>query len=143
MRFKSIGITGTRIGATGAQLDWLLKFLTSNVANVLNHGDCVGVDEQVAAIFAAKGSYIIAHPGDNGKFTAGSPHNNLVLNVHPNLIRNKIIVDSSHLLLAFPDREVESLRSGTWMTIRYAERIKKPLIVVSPKGNVIMRKNNA
>lgn len=41
--------------------------------------------------------------------------------------RNQCMVNSSHVLLAFPETPKEILRSGTWMTIRMARKAKIPI----------------
>jgi hypothetical protein len=55
--------------------------------------------------------------------------------VRPPLVRNKIIVDRSELLIATPFHEKEILRSGTWMTIRYARSKVIPVLFIWPEGD--------
>lgn len=43
------------------------------------------------------------------------------------LVRDRMIVDGSDVLLAFPRSPVERRRSGTWYTVRYARRTAVPV----------------
>lgn len=139
-RYKSIGTTGTRKGLTEEQREWVEDFSSpkKNIVDVMHHGDCVGSDEEVATIFHARNTYIIAHPG-NGRFElrANCAANDLVLPTRTYLKRNLDIVKASELLLGFPKIETEIYRSGTWASIRYARAIQIPIYVVTPSGKVI------
>lgn len=135
-RYKSIGITGSRIGLTHMQEYWVLNFLDCNVANNLHHGDCVGADDRVAILFSQRGSYIIAHPGSSPSMRAHCVVNDLILPTSYNLLRNRRIVDSSELMLAFPPSPLEIPRSGTWYTILYAKKQYVPITVVNPDGTI-------
>jgi hypothetical protein len=53
----------------------------------------------------------------------------------PYLERNRDIVDSTELLIACPKDMTES-SGGTWATVRYARKQKKPIVVVWPDGSV-------
>jgi hypothetical protein len=135
--YRSIGVTGTRNGLSEEQANWIDQFLIYNAVNVLHHGDCVGVDEQVALKFADRKAYIIAHPGlDVMMYRANCKVNDLVLPGKAALNRNRYIVQCSELLLAFPNSETDALRSGTWFTIRHAKKVKVPTIIVTPTGKV-------
>jgi hypothetical protein len=120
IRYKSIGVTGTRTGMTEQQEQWLMDFLTKNTTHVLHHGNCIGVDTQVAAAFYAENVYIIAHPGNIKSMQASYDLSDLVLPVKSNLTRNRDIVNCSDLLLAFPETKHKVPHSGTWYTIDYA-----------------------
>jgi hypothetical protein len=138
MHYKSIGVTGTRHGLSIAQRKWFKDFLEHNSANVLHHGDCVGVDAEVATEFSNQGSYIIAHPGNSrDAWKAYCPVNDLILTWRENLERNKTLADCSSLMLCFPLTETESLQSGTWFTIRYIRKQEIPFFVITPSGSVI------
>jgi hypothetical protein len=47
------------------------------------------------------------------------------------LARNRTIVDVSAILVAAPESDVEELRSGTWMTVRYARSRAKPVLMLT------------
>lgn len=49
------------------------------------------------------------------------------------LVRNQVIVTRSKVLVAAVE-EPETLRSGTWSTIRYARRSRKRVLIVTPDG---------
>jgi hypothetical protein len=55
----------------------------------------------------------------------------------PPLDRNKMMVDDCEALIATPRLMVEELRSGTWSTIRYARKCRKPVHIVWPDGSYI------
>lgn len=119
---KTVGITGTRYGASATQyreMAMLLKELKDNGAEVFRHGDCYGVDIEAADIARNLGYYIIKHPGPSG---AGTKADEIELPL-PFLFRNKVIVEKSDLLLVVPHTKTEQLRSGTWATYRYAKKI--------------------
>lgn len=133
-RYKSVGTTGTRLGMSQPQALWLRDYLEHNVSNVLHHGDCVGSDNQVATAFSQKDTYIIAHPGSSLTYRAQCIFNDLVLPWTDNLIRNRLIVNKSDILLAFPGTEQEIPQSGTWHTIRYAKKQNLLIRIVTPSG---------
>ena len=54
--------------------------------------------------------------------------------IKPPLDRNRDIVDACDVLIATPKDFVEELRSGTWATVRYARKQRKPLVIVWPNG---------
>jgi len=51
-------------------------------------------------------------------------------------LRNHKIVDICDILVAFPQTNSETVRSGTYATIRYARKCKKPIIIIYPDGSV-------
>ena len=59
-----IGITGTRYGGTEYQLLKCAKILSNKFipGSEFHHGDCVGIDQQVARIARKIGSVIVCHP---------------------------------------------------------------------------------
>jgi len=103
----------------------------------LHHGDCVGVDEQVALM--AHEYRVVAHPPIStmwqSKLTA--ERNDFVWPPKPFLERNRDIVDVTHLLLVVPRYTHEELRSGTWTTYRYAKEIHRPMKIIYPDGSVV------
>lgn len=136
MDYKSVGVTGTRGNVTEFQSEWLDAWLTTNKANVLHHGDCVGADALAARMFYRYNTFVIAHPGLVKKeYRAFSLVNDLVLPATSTFRRNDLIVRISDLLLAFPQgKEEDFIRSGTWQTIRFARKYNKPHIIVYPEG---------
>ena len=95
-----------------------LKMFWGSFGDEFRHGVCVGSDLQAAAIAVSLGYH-------EARFPAGS---------NP-LARNRIIVDGSQLMFATPNQPREVLRSGTWATIRYANKTYTPGITIWPDGS--------
>lgn len=49
--------------------------------------------------------------------------------------RNQELIGCGNALLAIPDKP-EHLRSGTWMTVRFARKIRLPIYIIWPDGRV-------
>lgn len=130
-----IGVTGTREGANGRQLQGIVDFLkTVELPAELHHGDCEGVDIEVAAIAKALGFRIVCHPpeiaesqgffgGDEFREPAGY------------MKRDRAIVDICDLLLVVPLQNEWQPKGGTWYTHDYAVQIGKPTMVFYPGVN--------
>ena len=102
----------------------------------VRHGDCVGVDEKAHEIVRSRCPQmtIHIHPPLNEKdraFCGGD----VTHDAETYLKRDRVMVNDSDVLLAFPDSRNERLRSGTWTTIRHARRTGRPLIIVFPAGD--------
>lgn len=78
---------------------------------------------------------IISHPCTITKARAFTPADEIHLPAAP-LDRNRLIVDSVDLMVAFPGKMKEQKRSGTWYTIRYARKQGVPLMIFWPDGSV-------
>jgi imidazole glycerol phosphate synthase subunit HisF len=138
-----IGITGTQLGGTFAQLMTLRQFLLP-VNTELHHGDCIGVDAQAhATMLVIKrnsdlygNQAIVIHPSDNPKKRAFCEGYDSIWPEAPYLIRNHNIVNATDLLIAVPYTDEEQLRSGTWATVRYANRIGKLVLVIMRDGSI-------
>lgn len=134
-----IGFTGTQQGMTASQLEELTDYLArakvyadiKHLRPVFRHGDCIGADDEAARTARWLGYYIIAHPSTIEKKRAYSNANE-TLKAKPPLERNRDIVDLSHYMVATPKEEQETLRSGTWATIRYARKCGKPPHIIPP-----------
>lgn len=97
-----IGVTGTRNGATLDQLASIVDFFKTVPANSeLHHGDCVGVDVEVALVAREFGVKTVCHPPTStslrGFFDSDSYFPPLGY-----LARDRKIVDSTELLLVVP-----------------------------------------
>ena len=111
-----VTFTGTRRGMSSAQ-DAQLGMLFGALAAagfVLHHGDAKGADRQASIRAFMAGAESVGHPAGNNPLT-----------------RNREMVDMCDLLIAAPIRDKEELRSGTWMTVRYARRRGKPVVMLS------------
>lgn len=131
---QHVGFTGTQVGMTEAQFTRVSRILAS-WGGWVHHGDCIGADKQFHDIAHARGIKVAIHPPTHsGKraFCVGD-----VCHVPADyLTRNRQIVDASLGLIGTPKSFEEELRSGTWATIRYARRSKKPVVIVWPDGSV-------
>lgn len=134
-----LGFTGSSNTITGEQKEALLKELSRLLdkgVHTFHHGDCVVADQY--AHYAAKmlGYVIHIHPPINPYARAFCVGANVMHECKEYLDRNHDIVDSSDLLIAVSESTVEVLRSGTWSTIRYAKKLRKPIKIIFPDGKV-------
>lgn len=130
-----IGITGTRNGANPAQLaelrERLARFTVMRELHYLHHGDCVGVDAQAHELALEFGMLVHCHPPIDKTYRAYTTGWHTLWREASYRARNQAIVDACDILLAVPDRPASLAgRSGTWMTVRMAERAGKPNIVI-------------
>jgi hypothetical protein len=132
----TVGFTGSRYGMTEWQELELILFCASNTEGPITflHGDCIGADEQAARIFRAAGAYTEGYPGHIPQYRANFP-SDFTHEPQNTLVRNRIIVDRSELMIATPYSYSFKPGSGTWMTINYAVSTEKPLQVLYPDGS--------
>jgi len=76
---------------------------------------------------------IIIHPPNND-FLRAFYKSEFIFEPKEYLKRNKDIVKSTDMLIAFPFTQFEVIRSGTWQTIRYARKLKKKILIIYPNG---------
>lgn len=131
---KVLGVTGTRNGMTQQQFEMVSWLLGDAPFLELHHGDCIGVDAQVAQLASGLGLHITSHPPMDFRLRAYAPAH-VVLEPKPFLIRNHDIVDVSGTVLVVPEQMEEIVRSGTWATFRYARKEGKRTIVIRPDGS--------
>lgn len=128
-----IGFTGTREGMTENQrnlLEELLRdFASRHGISEFHSGDCVGADTE---------AYWIVKKCCNAKTIGHIPKNSSQRSFLPYdkeetpseyLQRNRNIVDSSDFLIAGPSGP-ETVRSGTWATVRYANKKGKKVYIL-------------
>jgi len=101
-----------------------------------HYGMCVGADMLAAELADSAGFWLVGHPPTNRKLIALRPKPHDQMPPLPYLERNKAIVQNAQALIAMPRTTDEELRSGTWSTIRYARRIKRPVLIVRPDGSL-------
>jgi hypothetical protein len=136
-----IGMTGTRFGLTEQQLKTFDSTFTLLEMEEFHHGDCVGADAEIAnrirEIVREKGLSltIISYPCTITKARAYTEADEIRLPTDP-LDRNRLIVDSVDMMVAFPGKMKEQQRSGTWFTIRYARKQGVPLAIFWPDGTM-------
>ena len=134
--YISIGYTGTRQGMTESQLLALTTFFHDNNIHEAHHGDCIGGDEQFHEICREFGVDVVLHPPIDDRLRAFCVGAVRTMLPRPYLERNHII-DTTELLLAAPKEDTEPLPGrgqGTWSTVRYARRSRKPFRIVWPMG---------
>ncbi len=130
----SVGFTGTRIGLSEPQRAELVRQLHMLGTRSLHHGDCQGADVQCHEAGRSLGLHIVGHPPTATGLRAFCECDEL-RGPKPFLVRNRIIVAESEILIACPDGP-ERLRSGTWMTVRHARRVGVPRLIISRTGEV-------
>jgi hypothetical protein len=111
------------------QRDQLLVELHRAGASELHHGLCLGADAEAHALARTLGLRIIGHPPTSSGLRVWLECDEL-REPRQFLVRNRNICLETELLIAAPDGP-ERLRSGTWSTIRYADkRLRMPVIVL-------------
>lgn len=138
------GFTGTRRGMSPKQEVAVTALLIKLNPTEVHHGDCIGADEDFAAIshcHCEPRPKIVAHPGKiaNGgdnELRANSPYNDEVRETKTHFARNREIVDESDAVIATPFESERQPTGGTWYTVGYAKKKKKRLYIVWPSGTI-------
>ncbi|WP_165766699.1 hypothetical protein, partial [Mycolicibacterium canariasense] len=108
-------------------------------------GACIGSDaasHQAAIDNGIDGRRLVVHPPVNAALRMPYDGRALWLPAKPYLDRNRDIVDATDELLALagaPEDDPKSQRSGTWMTVRYAMQVGRPVAICYPDGRVEVR----
>ncbi len=135
-----IGITGTRSGLTENQIKSVRKYLLEKFQHgaELHHGDCVGADAEVAAIAKEIGYKIVCHPPIKNDLRAYflSDEEKPPFSY---FARNRNIVEETDCLIVCPYQNEWQSHGGTWYTHDYAEKKKKPILVIFPDSNEIIQ----
>ena len=129
-----IGITGTRNGGSEYQLLKCAKILSEKFipGSKFNHGDCVGIDQQVARIARKIGYVIVCHPPDKDEHRAFEPAD-IMLPAYSYFTRNRNIVNAVDLLLVCPVTNEWQPRGGTWYTHDFAKKVGRDLVLITPE----------
>lgn len=101
--------------------DFLLRVY--NHGDELHHGDCIGVDVEVAELARRIGYRIVCHPPVDESLRGFFGYNNLIYSQKTHFARNRCIVDSVDFLIVVPWETSPQQKGGTWYTRDYA--IKK------------------
>lgn len=123
-----IGVTGTRSGMTDAQLSSVALFLFDERASELHHGDCVGVDVEVAELAKKLNYRVVCHPPIKDDLRAYHASDE-IREPLSYFARNRKIVDECDLLLVVPYQKTHQTSGGTWYTHDYAVKQGKPVLV--------------
>lgn len=134
-----VGFTGTRAGMSDAQRGAVESFLRAWHVMAFVHGDCVGSDAQADAIAVKLGLARVLRPCTIESMRAHCERNGghllKVYKPEAPLARNEKIVGDAMIMLATPNGP-ETLRSGTWATIRRARTAKKHIVILFPSGQM-------
>lgn len=133
-----LGTTATRTSLTENQKEALYQRLLVLVPMEVHHGDCVGGDEVIHEFCLELGYPVVVHPPENNSYRAWTKGWASRLDPLPYIDRNRVIVRQTDALLACPAGP-ERQRSGTWSTVRFAQRTGKPVTLVWPDGRVTVR----
>ncbi len=130
----TLGFTGTRLGLSRRQKDHLILFLKYHDVEEAHHGDCIGGDEDFHKIVSYYADRIVIHPPTDERsraFCKPLPGGATVTwrTPYDYLTRNRHIVDSTTWLVVGPSGP-EELRSGTWSTKRYAEKLQRAFTIL-------------
>jgi hypothetical protein len=134
-----LGFTGTRKGATAAQLAALAALLVRLRPSKAVHGDAVGADAQFHLTWIGTlptAPYPTLRPA---KTATDRAYCKLYEKCHPAespLTRNTKIVADSDVLVACPHEHTPQRKGGTWHTIRLAQEKRIPVAVIWPDGEV-------
>lgn len=144
--WKWAGFSGQRNGMTEAQEQAFYMLLKELMLERLDHGDCVGSDENAHDIALKIPVPVIGiHPPTSARYRAHCETRiatGVQLKVYPPrpfLIRDRNILVEKDVLIATPrtPHMPISLRGqGTWTTVWYAKQQDMPCVIVSPNGDV-------
>ena len=134
-----VGFTGSSEIITEKQCKVLVQLLTAinndKGISQFHHGDCIKSDAEAHKLVRMyfKSARIFLHPPTKHikrAFCVGDetyPEKNY-------LARNKHMVNKIDILFATPKQEKDVIRSGTWSTIRYAQKVNKIIYIILPDG---------
>jgi hypothetical protein len=137
MTGEVIGFTGTQRGMTAAQKKVFQGMISLYQPSGFHHGDCIGADAQAHDIVTeiiGFGIITIHPPIDNRKRAYKKGYK--IEEEKSYLDRNMDIVMASDILIATPKDYEEKVRSGTWATIRYANKARLKTIIIYPDGSL-------
>lgn len=127
-----VGVSGTREGANDKQLAAITAMINRiGPGHELHHGDCKGVDEQVAKIARDAGWRIVCHPPESDYLRAFFPSDEVRVPAGY-LKRDRAIVDETEFLIVVPLQDSWQPKGGTWYTHDYAVKTNKPLEIFYP-----------
>jgi hypothetical protein len=133
-----LGFTGTQRGMTLAQKIAVSQFLgTLDPQPTEAHlGDCIGADAEFYMILTRlfPECKVVGHIPDSDAKRAFLKYTEEKAPL-PYLVRNRNIVSASQRLLATPAGP-ETLRSGTWSTVRAARRMGCQVTIIYPDGAI-------
>ena len=136
-----IGVTGTRNGMTEYQYNNIRKGLThlkrKHDELELHHGDCIGVDIQVANMARNLGIKVVSHPPIKEDLRAFHD-SDIVLKSDNYLTRDRRIVDSVDMLIVVPNEDSFQRKSGTNYTHDYAKKMGNNKVIFYPNPKTLV-----
>lgn len=139
----NLGITGTREGLNKKQEENLYALVEKLLAEKdyeevrFHHGQCQGVDVEAAKILRKDFKcFIVSHPPVKQDLI-GQCTNDVVLKPKGYLARDRAIVESSDILLAFPKHNTKQPTGGTWYTYGYAAKQGVRSFLCTPDGKIV------
>lgn len=134
IRFLCIGFTGTRAGMSLGQRVTVKALLEKIRPALVVHGDCLGSDSDFDYIAKEHGAEVRIRPCTIEEMRACCASLALAEPKAP-MQRNRDIVADADALIACPlnYKRIKN-GSGTWATIRFAERKGIPIFIVFPDG---------
>lgn len=139
---KRVGFTGTQQGMTAKQRS-TVKYLIAELQPVeAHHGDCTGADEEFHQLVRGFTDtvWVVLHPGCDRKGESPARAHcdgDETLPTRFYLTRNEEIVKAVGTMIATPAQATETIRSGTWTTVRRARKHNRELYVVLPDGSLL------
>jgi hypothetical protein len=131
-----LAFTGTQDGMTEMQGQFVFNTMMDLEPSEAHHGMCIGSDEEFDGMLDYAHDCIVhGHPPINQRKMSKKCECDVVHEPKDYIPRNHDIVDATDALLAAP-KGPEELRSGTWATIRYARKLKRPIYIVWPSGKM-------
>ena len=128
-----IGFTGTRYGMNETQFELIHEYLDNEEKFEIHHGDCNGVDAEVACLAKELGHYIVSHPPTSSALRAYTDYDE-IREPLGYLERDRKIVESTDFLIVVPHTDEWQSRGGTWYTHDYAVKKNKMVDVLYPSG---------
>jgi len=138
---RRVGFTGSREAPTAPQRRALAQWMLERGVSELHHGDCVGSDKVAHMLARLFGWRVVVHPGMGPANLRAFVSNYEELRAaKPNLERNGDIATETDELVACPSGP-ETLRSGTWATIRRARKLGRRINIFWPDGTATCEPN--
>lgn len=150
-----VGFTGGRNAPTHVEQNLAFRRIVrylghTGLYSAFHHGQCKGADEFAHRMIAGVGGLPHVRSPRKWEIVVHAPHDksqtfelggeSVPVTVLPSLgylDRNHAIVDASDIMIAMPDK-AETLRSGTWATVRYARETGTPVYILHREGNVTL-----
>ena len=132
-----LGITGSRFGMNGLQMDTFISLLQDFkdkgvLISEFHQGQCLGVDvDSVPLVLELfPDCKVISHPPTKTHLV-GNCTVHETREPRSYLVRDRNIVNESDMLIAIPFDSEYNPRSGTWYTHNYAKSLDKSVILIT------------